>query len=377
MRRISLRLALVACLLAPASAAGSFPGPDGRIVFESGGGLATFVPGAAATAPFETGASSALTDPAYSPDGRWVAYKQGFDIWMARSDGSGARAVTEEGANDSAPAFSPDGKRIVFVRNADLHVANLDGTGVKNVSNDPARIDDAPDWSPDGKRIAFAGDPCFTDGPGAPQGGPCVFVMNADGSGKVNLTPEEKRDECDPENQNPGYSHAHHSDDPSWSPDGSLIAFTGYFDICKQSSGGASDIWVMKPDGTGKTDLMSDTETPDHQPAWAPSGRSIAFFSTREGSDGLFSVGPAGGPVSRLAAGDGADPSWGRAAVPCKVPKLKGKRPAAARRLLERAGCATGKVRKRKGRRGRVVATKPAAGKSVPAWTKVALTIGR
>ena len=374
----SLTVAFALLLLAPVTAVeASFPGPDGRIVFEAGGGLVTFLPGGAAPAELETGATSALTDPAYSPDGRWIVYKQGFDIWMVRSDGSGARAVTKDGANDSGPAFAPDGKRIVFVRDADLHVANLDGSGVRNLSNDPARIDDAPDWSPDGKRIAFAGDPCFTDGPGAPQGGPCVFVMNADGTGKVNLTPEEKRAECDNGSQAAGYSHAHHSDDPSWSPDGALIAFTGYFDICKQSSGGASDIWVMKPDGSGKTDLMSDTETPDHQPAWSPSGRAIAFFSTRDGADGLFSVAPAGGAVTRLFAGEGAEPSWGRSGLPCKVPRLKGKTLAAARRALDRAGCRAGKTRKRKGRRGRVLASRPAAGKSVPAWTKVALTVGR
>ena len=376
MRRIPSFLALAFCLLAPASAGASFPGPDGRVVFESEGGLATFLPGAAAASPFNPG-GNALRDPAYSPDGRWVAYKQGLDIYVARSDGSGARPVTSAGANDSEPAFAPDGKRVAFVRSEDVHVVNLDGSGLANVSNDPARIDDAPDWSPDGRRIAYAGDPCFTDGPGAPQGGPCVFVMNADGSGKTNLTTEEKRDECNPENQNPGFSHAHHSDNPSWSPDGALIAFTGYFDICKHSSGAASDIWVMKPDGSGKTDLMSDTETPDHLPTWAPSGKAIAFVSTREGSDGLFSVAPTGGAVTRLVAGDGTDPNWGRAALPCKVPRLKGKTLAAARKLLERAGCKTGKVRKRAGRRGRVLASKPAAGKSVPAWTKVALTVGR
>lgn len=374
-RLIPLAAAAVTALVPATAATASFPGPDGRIAFESAGGLATFLPGAAAPSPFNPG-GSALRDPAYSPDGRWIAYKQGLDIWMARSDGSAPRALTKAGANDSEPAFSPDGKRIAFVRSADVHVMNLDGSGLKNVSGDAARIDDAPDWSPDGNRIAYAGDPCFTDGPGAPQGGPCVFVMNADGSGKVNLTPEEKRAECDDGSQAPGYSHAHHSDDPSWSPDGALIAFTGYFDICKQSSGGASDIWVMKPDGSGKTDLMSDTGTPDHQPAWSPSGKSIAFVSTRDGSDGLFAIAAAGGAVTRLAAGD-ADPNWGRAALPCKVPRLKGKTVAAARKALERAGCATGKTRRKKGRRGRVLASRPAAGKSVPAWTKVALTVGR
>jgi len=115
MRRLSVLLALA--LVPAASAHASFPGPDGGIVFESGGGLATFLPGTTAATPLETGSSTALTDPAYSPDGRWVAYKQGLDIWIARSDGRGARPVTRQGKTDSGPAFSPDGKRIALVSN--------------------------------------------------------------------------------------------------------------------------------------------------------------------------------------------------------------------------------------------------------------------
>jgi Tol biopolymer transport system component len=189
----------------------------------------------------------------------------------------------------------------VFVRAGDLFVVGVDGKGLHDVSNDPSRIDDAPDWSPDGTRIAFAGDPCFTDGAGAPQGGPCVFVMNADGSGTANLTPEEKRLECDPDNQNAGYSHAHHSDDPSWSPDGSKIAFTGYFDICTHSSDGATDIWVMNADGSGKKQLTS-TPNFSENPNWSPDGNWIVFDSDRgeKGNLDVYKMHPDGSGVTQL-----------------------------------------------------------------------------
>ena len=357
MPRLGLAALLALALITPAHVA--FPGSDGGIVSEGDRAL-----------------GAGRTGPAVSADGRWIAFSQGGDIWVAHRDGRSARRVTKAAANDSAPAFAPDGRHLVFSRasvgEGDLFVVGTDGRGLRNVSNDPDRIDDAPDWSPDGRRIAFAGDPCTTGGPTAPQGGPCVFVMNADGSGKANLTPEEYRDECDPSHQNAGYSHAHHSDDPSWSPDGRRIAFTGYFDICKQSSDGAPDIWVMNADGTAKTDLMSDTGTPDEQPAFSPSGQSIVFASDRSGT-GLFTGPAGGGAVARLSSGALRNPYWGTVAKPCRVPSLKGRTVAAARRALEAAGCGAGKVRGK----GRVVRSRPAAGRRVPAWTKVALQAAR
>ena len=62
----------------------------------------------------------------------------------------------------------------------------------------------------------------------------------------------------------------------------------------------------------------------------------------------------------------------------CKVPKVKGKSLARAKALLKKAGCATGKVTKKKAKgkkKGTVLSSSPAPGRTQKAGTKVALTI--
>ncbi|MES2022853.1 MAG: Atxe2 family lasso peptide isopeptidase [Pseudomonadota bacterium] len=61
----------------------------------------------------------ALLTPAWSPDGRWIAYQRRDDgvtqVWRARSDGSGAQAVTRSPVDVEAVAWTGDGGTIVYV----------------------------------------------------------------------------------------------------------------------------------------------------------------------------------------------------------------------------------------------------------------------
>ena len=58
------------------------------------------------------------TDPAFSPDGRFIAYasdKSGnFDIWLQQLSGGDAVQVTKSAATDTQPAWSPDGSTLAF-----------------------------------------------------------------------------------------------------------------------------------------------------------------------------------------------------------------------------------------------------------------------
>ena len=86
-------------------------------------------------------------------------------------DGSHQRNLTRDAARDSTPSWSPDGRRIAFQSdrdgNLEMYVMNADGTGLLNLTQNAA-FDGIPfiqhsraqlsAWSPDGRRIAFQSD---------------------------------------------------------------------------------------------------------------------------------------------------------------------------------------------------------------------------
>jgi TolB protein len=114
-----------------------------------------------------------------------------------------------------------------------------------------------------------------------------IFLVNDDRSDVRRLTATPAREE-----------------DPSWSPDGSKIAFTSDRD-------GNPEIYTMNADGSGVVRLTNEPRA-DYQPAWSPDGRKIAFVSNRTGDPQIFVMNADGTDPLRLTTSVGADdePAW-------------------------------------------------------------------
>jgi tricorn protease-like protein len=103
------------------------------------------------------------TEPAFSSDGRTIAFVRAGDLYSVRPDGSGQRQLTSGSTLDSAPVVAPDGKRVVFERraveggSADLYSVRVLGGGLHALTSGAAS-DHQADFSPDGKAIVFVRD---------------------------------------------------------------------------------------------------------------------------------------------------------------------------------------------------------------------------
>jgi TolB protein len=104
------------------------------------------------------------TYPAWSPDGRHIAFRRilgetNSEVFLADSDGTNVRNLTNHPAFDGWPAWSPDGQYLAFASNRDgdyqIYVMRTDGTGVRLVTRSTGR-GTAPKWTPDGRAIYFS-----------------------------------------------------------------------------------------------------------------------------------------------------------------------------------------------------------------------------
>jgi TolB protein len=94
--------------------------------------------------------------PVWSSDGSTMLFRQasGNTVQLARmnADGSGREILSGVSRDSDLPAWSPDGKRIAFITNGGLYVMNADGTGARRLVR---LLASNPAWSPDSDRLVF------------------------------------------------------------------------------------------------------------------------------------------------------------------------------------------------------------------------------
>ncbi|MGW5861073.1 serine hydrolase [Streptomyces sp. NPDC055239] len=178
--------------------------------------------------------------PALSPDGTRVVYvlrtadrehdREERGLWTVPTGGGAARRLTK-GPADTAPAWSPDGRWIAYLRGGDspsqLWLLPADGGEPEPVTNLPAGAG-APVWSPDGTAIAF---PAPVESTPAPEAVAAPVVADrldykTDGHGlfgtvrsHLHILDLESREVRQ-------VTHGDwHAGSPAWSPDGRSLAF--------------------------------------------------------------------------------------------------------------------------------------------------------
>lgn len=134
------------------------------------------------------------------------------------------------------------------------------------LSGSPGNRNDMPVWSPNGNSIAF-----FSDRGGNPD----IYIMKPDGSQVEQITRDAFASLY--------FTKSAEDRNPSWSPDGSQIAFESGRDN-QMMTYVNHDIYVMSADGS-TVKRLTDDGADEGEPRWSPSGGLIAYTKMEYFSD--------------------------------------------------------------------------------------------
>ncbi len=249
--------------------------------------------------------TSGPLDPSWHPDGSTLAYSMRGDIWVQSIGTEHARAITQGPGYHFEPAWSPDGEWVALAVDTDgdldIAVVRADGTGFRRLTSDAA-VDIQPAWTPDGRRIVFAsargGDfdilryevatgavDTVVGGTGhqfqpalSPDGSQLAFIASVRGrlgSGGIWIVPMAGGEPWLVHYEETSYRPA-----PAWTPDGSALMFAsdvaGSYDLATVPSAGGNRVRLT----TQPLDEFAPTVSPD--------GERVAFVGNQDGPTVLY-----------------------------------------------------------------------------------------
>jgi Tol biopolymer transport system component/predicted Ser/Thr protein kinase len=242
--------------------------PDGQLLAyagRAGGGWDIFLQRVGGQRPINLTAEWRSDDvqPAFSPDGRSIAFRSSRDgggLFVMGATGESARRVADRGFN---PSWSPDGREIAFATRpvfespydrptaSELWAVRLEDGRTRRITGDDAV---QPAWSPHARRLAFWG---------LVKGGSRrdVWTVPAGGGPAVPVTQDEAVDWS-----------------PAWSPDGRFLYFSS-------DRGGSMNLWRIAIDEDsgrvrGEPERVTTPAAFAHHASFSREGARLAYVST-------------------------------------------------------------------------------------------------
>lgn len=263
-----------------------------------------------------------VRDPQLSPDGQSIAFvvssvdakedKSSAHIWMVGYDGKGERQITSGQESESSPRFSPDGKYLAFTssrkgpaKGSQVWLLDRSGGEAFQLTDVKGRLQ-GYEWSPDSKRLALTiGDPdpeAEASAAAAEAGGkpkppkPIVldrYKFKQDVQGYLTSGRHSYIYLFDIETKKLDRLTASKADEsgPSWSPDGSRIAFfsnhapdpdrepDGQLFVAEAKAGAAEKLLTTSANRVGRGRFE-----------WSPDGKWITFTESDEKKWGAYSM---------------------------------------------------------------------------------------
>lgn len=278
----------------------------------------------------------------WSPDGHWFLSMESTErnsriVAVAAATGQKQEVLGPSEFGYSGFGLSPDQKRLIFRRAGPgaFPVEEISLDALMRPTGTPRTL--LPKiWMHEAIITADAGEIIYTDGSNeedlslwrsrlVPGAEPQLIHRGWSGYSSVAISQDKRRIafaankgvfrnetwnlhlESVPPKAEPFLTTTHSDMNPSYSPDGRLIAF-------HSTRTGASDIWISDRDGKNPRRLTYTNARTTATPRWSPDGSRIAFESNESGQSEVYVIRSNGGPTLRLTQNSATDaiPGWSR-----------------------------------------------------------------